>query len=316
MKITVLIPTYRRSQDLARCLESLKQQFRPADEIIVVVQAIDDETWQFLTQFDAAPLSLQTETVSVPGQVAALNAGLAAAKGDIIAITDDDAVPHHDWLKRIEAHFVADDRVGGVGGRDQVYHNDILCTGAAEVVGRLQWFGRAIGNHHIGVGTARAVDILKGANMSYRRSAIAGIQFDSRLRGTGAQVHNDLAFSLAVKKAGWQLIYDPSVVVDHHPAVRFDEDQRHSINLTALSNQVHNETLVLLGFLPFFQRILFLIWAVLIGTRTSPGLIQILRCWRDRESQIIERWQAALTGRYQGYQTWLRSQTTFPAQNV
>jgi hypothetical protein len=44
-----------------------------------------------------------------------------------------------------------------------------------------------IGNHHLGVGEPREVDVLKGVNMSYRRTAIADIHFDERMRGTGAQ---------------------------------------------------------------------------------------------------------------------------------
>jgi len=37
MTITVLIPTYRRPQDLARCLEALQKQTRLADEVLLVV---------------------------------------------------------------------------------------------------------------------------------------------------------------------------------------------------------------------------------------------------------------------------------------
>ena len=45
MKITVLIPTYRRPKDLGRCLEALQKQTRPADEVLVVVRNTDAETW-------------------------------------------------------------------------------------------------------------------------------------------------------------------------------------------------------------------------------------------------------------------------------
>jgi len=35
--------------------------------------------------------------------------------------------------------------------------------------------------------------------------------------------------------AGWKLIYDPRVAVDHYPAQRFDEDQRNKFNQIAQS---------------------------------------------------------------------------------
>jgi glycosyltransferase involved in cell wall biosynthesis len=80
-----------------------------------------------------------------------MNAGMDAAGGDIIAFTDDDAAPHTDWLEGIEAHFLSDTNIGGVGGRDWVYHGTQLEEGEREVVGQVQWFGRVIGEHHLGV---------------------------------------------------------------------------------------------------------------------------------------------------------------------
>ncbi|RMF68041.1 MAG: glycosyltransferase, partial [Cyanobacteria bacterium J069] len=227
MKLTVIIPTYCRTNDLRRCLAALMQQVRPPDEVVVVVRDTDRDTWDFLNDFLSAhrPKSLAVRTVSVsePGVVAAMNLGLAAAQGDVVCFTDDDAAPHADWLQRIEAHFLADPNLGGLGGRDRVQHLPESLVGRPCTVGKLQWFGRPIGNHHLGLGAARPVDFLKGVNMSVRRAAIAHRRFDTRMRGTGAQVHFELAFSLALRRAGWTLVYDPAVLVDHYPAPRFDE---------------------------------------------------------------------------------------------
>lgn len=304
MTITVLIPTYYRPQDLARCLEALKRQTRPADQVLVVVRDSDIETWALLKEFSSAPLPLQTVTVRVPGVIAAMNAGLDVAQGDIIAFTDDDAAPHTDWLARIETHFLSDERIGGVGGRDWVYFGTDLEDGTCEVVGQVQWFGRVIGNHHLGVGKAREVDVLKGVNMSYRRSAIAGLHFDQRMRGTGAQVHFEMAFCLALKRAGWKLLYDPTVAVDHYPGQRFDEDQRNRLNSIVLINSVHNQTLVLLEHLPPIGRAAFLVWAVLIGTQDALGFVQWLRFLPSEGILAGEKWLASLRGRWQGLWAW------------
>lgn len=307
--ITVVVPTYQRSQDLMRCLDALKLQTRKPDEVLVIIRDSDSQTWNFLKGYDFAPLPLQTVTVKVPGQVAALNAGLDIARGDIIAITDDDAAPHTEWLARIEKHFLLDERVGGVGGRDWVYIGTTLQDaakhpGASKVVGKVQWTGRVVGNHHVGEGEARCVDVLKGANMSYRRSAIGNLRFDSRLRGTGAQVHNDLGFSLAISKAGWKLIYDPLVSIDHYLGERHDEDQRQSFNFIACTNAVYNETLILLDYLSAVKRLIFLLWAVLVGTRLAYGLVQYLR-FLPKEGVIAQqKLLAAMSGRWQAWQTW------------
>ena len=306
--ITTIIPTYRRPTDLARCLTALKHQARPADEVLVVVRDTDTDTRQFLESFDHSPLPMQVATVTVTGVIAAMNVGLSAAQGDIIAFTDDDAAPHPDWLAQIEQHFLADDRVGGVGGRDWMYYNGTdLIRDTQETVGRLQWFGRVIGNHHLGIGEPREVDVLKGVNMSFRRTAIAHLRFDDRMRGTGAQVHFEIAFSLAMKRSGWKLIYDPQVEVDHYQAQRFDEDQRDAFNELAFFNAVHNETLALLENLSPIRRFVFMTWALLAGTRKALGIVQWLRFFPQEGQLATQKWTTSVRGRWQGWQTWQHS---------
>jgi cellulose synthase/poly-beta-1,6-N-acetylglucosamine synthase-like glycosyltransferase len=309
LTISVIVPTYHRPKELERCLEALKKQNRQADEVLVTVRDTDTETWTFLASFDPQllPLRITKVSVSVPGVVAAMNMGMDAACGDIIAFTDDDAAPHTDWLERIEAHFLSDSNIGGVGGRDWVYQGTQLEEGEREVVGQVQWFGRVIGEHHLGVGEAREVDVLKGVNMSFRRSAIGQMHFDTRMRGTGAQVHFELAFSLALKRAGWKLIYDPKVAVNHYPAQRFDEDQRNRFNDIALLNAVHNETLVLLENLPSTRRTAFVIWATFVGTRDAPGFLQWFRFLPKEGTLAGQKLVASLRGRRQAWETWQQS---------
>ena len=171
--ISVIVPTYKRAEDLKRCLASLAVQSVPIHEVVIVYRQGDFETAVAIAEFAAAAsLPLVFAHPSTPGQIAALNAGLDRATGDIIAITDDDAMPRKDWLARIETHFLKDSTLAGVGGRDFLHIDGRLVGGEEKTVGKLQWFGRTIGAHHLGVGPARDVDILKGVNMSYRRTAI------------------------------------------------------------------------------------------------------------------------------------------------
>lgn len=312
MKMTVLIPTYRRPQDLERCLTALQQQIRPADEVLITVRDIDAETWTFLATFDPHALPLKVLTINVPGVVAAINLGFESASGDIISVTDDDAAPHPDWLQRIEAHFLADESLGGLGGRDWTYVNSQLQAatthpGASNLVGRVLWFGRTIGNHHIGAGAPREVDILKGVNMSFRKVALAKLRCDERMKGTGAQVNFEIALSLSVKRNGWKLIYDSAVAVDHYPAQRFDEDQRDTFNAIAWTNRSHNETVGLLDHLPMPQKIVYSIWALLIGTREVFGFVQLCRFLPTEKGLAAQKWWASVQGRWQGLQTWSRT---------
>ncbi|EAW35725.1 glycosyltransferase family 2 protein [Lyngbya sp. PCC 8106] len=309
MKITVIVPTYRRPQDLANCLEGLKNQVRLADQIIVTVRDIDTQTWTFLETLNPESLPLNIITVTASGVIAALNMALDAAHGDIISITDDDAVPRPEWLARIEAHFLSDDRVGGVGGRDFMYINNELKAGSRQVVGRLQWFGRVIGNHNFGVGEAREVDVLKGVNMSFRRKAIGDKRFDTRMLGTSSQIHYEIEFCLALKKAGWKVIYDPNIEVDHYLGKRFDEDQRNQFNELAMFNIVHNKTLAVLDYFSPIQRFIFMFWAILVGTRGERGLVQWVRFLPSEGKVAGKKLIVSIRGHFQGWKTWKNSQS-------
>ncbi len=291
-RISVLVPSYRRPQQLERCLAALVSQERHADQIIIVIHAEDDETRRVVLQRKGR-LPIDMVEVAVTGQVWALNAGLAHVRGEIVAITDDDAAPRPQWLKRIEEHFSSDPKIGGVGGRDWVHEDGTIVQGQKTLVGRVLWFGRIVGDHHQGGGAARDVDILKGANCSFRMAAIQNIGFDSRLRGKGAQVHNDMLASLAVRKAGWRLVYDPDVAVDHFPAQRFDNDQRRSFNSTATADRTYNLRLALRMVSPGWKRMAALIWFYLVGTRDEPGLLSFLRMLARREPYAVQRFRSA-----------------------
>ncbi|MGB3681951.1 MAG: glycosyltransferase [Rubrobacteraceae bacterium] len=313
MTITILIKTYRRPKDLARCLESLKSQVRLPDEVVVVVRDTDTETQNLLADIDPEPLRLRMVTVNEPGTVAALNTGLDASEGDIVAFTDDDAVPWPDWLARIEEHFQRDPELGGVGGRDWIRCGEQVNDGSCEVVGKIQWFGRIIANHHLGVGESREVDVLKGVNMSYRREAFRGVRFDERLIGSGGvQRDEDYLFCVTVKRMGWKLIYEPTVAVDHYQTPRPDgdyrpaEEDRSRFSAAAVSDRVHNRTLMLLEHFSTPRQVVFLLWSVLVGSRDAFGVVQCLRFLPDQGTLAREKLLASLNGRLKGWRTWRR----------
>ena len=307
MLITTIIPTYRRPQDLSRCLASLKQQTRAADEVIVVMRDTDEVTRAWIETFDPESLPLKVVTIAIPGVVAAMNEGVRAAAGEIVVFTDDDAAACADWLARIEDHFLAADDIGGVGGRDRLHVNGQLIEGKAAVVGKVQWFGRVIGNHHLGFGDAQEVEVLKGVNMSFLKQAIAPIMFDERMLGQGAQAHFECACCFQLKQAGWRLIYDPQIVVDHFQGKRFDADQREQFDPVATVNQVHNQTLCVLEYLPFERRYLYLLWGILIGTRGQRGCLQTVRFFPAEGLLAIQRLRASVQGRWRAWKTWRAS---------
>jgi cellulose synthase/poly-beta-1,6-N-acetylglucosamine synthase-like glycosyltransferase len=296
--ISCLIPSFHRERDLERCLTAILAQNRQPDEVLVVARAGDTATYHTVASWrERIPLRLVE--ITVPGQVQALNAGLARCIGDVVVITDDDAAPRPDWVSRIEAHFVTDEKIGAVGGRDWVNENGVAEMGARRISGKILWFGRVIGNHHLGFGPARDVDILKGVNCAFRLAAIRPIGFDPRLRGIGAQVHNDMLACLSIRHAGWRIVYDPAIGVDHYPAPRFDRDQRNVFDARATADRAFNFRLALSAVSPPWRRAAAIFWHRIVGTGEAPGCARVLVMLAKRDGQALLRYQAvraALSG--------------------
>ena len=263
--VAVIVPTYRRPVSLERCLRALATQTVAPDRVVIVVRDGDDETEETVSRLQAEVLPLEQAVVREPGAVAAIEAGLAHCTEEVVAHTDDDAVPHSDWLECLLASYGPG--IGGVGGRDLV-DRPTQVRARPDVVGKLTWHGRLIGNHHLGVGQPRDVDVLKGASMSLRRELW---RLDRGLRGEGAQVHWEVGVCLLARGDGWRLVYDPAVQVDHFPDVRYDEDDRAQPTLRARSDAEWNYAYLLGRHLPLRRVPIAAAYMLGVGTRWAPG---------------------------------------------
>jgi cellulose synthase/poly-beta-1,6-N-acetylglucosamine synthase-like glycosyltransferase len=295
MRLSVVIPTYRRPDSLARCLQAVLAQSRTADEVIVVSHEEDEETARVLEAAGASSVPVLNATVSARSVLASMGVGASAARGDVLAFTDDDACPRPDWAARLLSPY-ADPAVGAVGGRDVIHQHSSVVEGKTAHVGRVRWFGRTIGNHHLGIGEAREVDLLKGVNISLRRALWA---FDPRLRGLGAEPHWELDLLLRLRSRGWRVVYDPRAVVDHYVAQRIDERQRDDVSLAYVHDSAHNETYALLKWSPAWRRPIAVLYSVLVGSRTAPGLAAAADRWARgvRRDRLKRDLGAALVGR-------------------
>lgn len=120
--VSVVIPTKNRPELLARCLAALVDQTAdPASFEIVVVDDGDREdartVVETISRRDDRPIpSIEyRRTQGSRGPAAARNVGWTAARGKIIAFTDDDCVPDPGWVA--SGAGALNDGVAGVSGR-------------------------------------------------------------------------------------------------------------------------------------------------------------------------------------------------------
>src|SRR5215213_1970195 len=100
MKFSVVIATYNRADELPKTLASLAalQVSEPWEVIIVDNNSSDNTKEVVLNAVEGFPVRLRYLHERQQGRSAALNTGIKAAQGEIIATTDDDVRIERDWL--------------------------------------------------------------------------------------------------------------------------------------------------------------------------------------------------------------------------
>jgi glucosyl-dolichyl phosphate glucuronosyltransferase len=100
MRFSIVIPTFNRANDLRATLVSVAGLKSAAPwEVIVVDNNSTDETRQVVADAQPGfPVDLRYLFEQEQGRSAALNAGIRAARGEIVATTDDDVELQPDWL--------------------------------------------------------------------------------------------------------------------------------------------------------------------------------------------------------------------------
>lgn len=105
MRVSVVVPTYRRPLLLDRCLRALVAQDLAHDdyEIVVVDDGNDGKTREVVAHHAGLPARRpRIEYVAVTGRhgpALARNRGWRVARAPVIAFTDDDCVPRPGWLR-------------------------------------------------------------------------------------------------------------------------------------------------------------------------------------------------------------------------
>ena len=117
-RFSVIVPTHRRPEQLAQCLDALGRLDYPRDGYEVVI--VDDGSGAPLADVIARARGHVDVTLIVSpenrGPARARNLGAAAARGELLAFTDDDCAPAADWLRVLDA-CLAVDPDALIGGR-------------------------------------------------------------------------------------------------------------------------------------------------------------------------------------------------------
>jgi cellulose synthase/poly-beta-1,6-N-acetylglucosamine synthase-like glycosyltransferase len=110
MKISVVIPAYNEEKCIVDCLKSLRGQTEKPFEIIVCNNNSTDRTAELASKLADKVIFEPRQGVSY-----ALNAGIKAASGDVVAFMGADSVADKDWLRSIRIAFERYNVIGVYG---------------------------------------------------------------------------------------------------------------------------------------------------------------------------------------------------------
>jgi cellulose synthase/poly-beta-1,6-N-acetylglucosamine synthase-like glycosyltransferase len=216
MKVTVLIATRNRSEGLRRTLDSLFSESNlrvPGWEVIVVHDAVAKDGSRAVCQVFQSkyPSHFRSFVQHREGKSNALNLGIAAARGEILALTDDDVICAPDYIASILDVF---DTYPADAAQGRIF---LDCEG-----GLPKWMSPALRSFMSWCDYGDEMQIpftrcLFGTNLVVRTEAARAVGGFSPELGAGSVVGfaEDTEFSLKLRWAGYRIIYAPQVVVRH-----------------------------------------------------------------------------------------------------
>ncbi len=205
MRITAAVPCYNAEQFIAGCLESLLEQSRPPDEILVVDDGSTDRSAEIISRYVSVGRAFQPVVKLITldknmGVAHGRNVLLNEASGDVVVFIDADAVADHGLIRELEACYEVG--VDGAGGRAIEAAGDSIAD---------RWRRLHASQGH-GDEFRPSVDFLWGVCSSYRRQVLleAG-GFDERFRTNG----EDTEMGFRLNSMGKRLAYTPDAIVHH-----------------------------------------------------------------------------------------------------
>ena len=215
-----MVVTWNRKELLRACLASLARQKNVDFETIVVDNGSSDGSAEMAeSEFGARVIRNQENR----GFCAANNQGIAAARGQFVALLNNDAEAEPDWLAELRRACASRPQIGMAASKVLVWEDPARIDKAGHLMfpdGQNR--GRGSGALDRGQ-FDREEEVLwpDGCAAMYRKSMLEEIGgFDEDFFAYG----DDAELGLRARIAGWLCLYAPGAVVRHHRGSTLGKD--------------------------------------------------------------------------------------------
>jgi glycosyltransferase involved in cell wall biosynthesis len=230
--ITVVIPTYNGAKRLPVVLQKLRSQHHSSAlrwEIIVCDNNSTDETAQVVRQYQQtwpAHAPLRYCFAAEQGAAFARQHAVESARGELIAFLDDDNLPESDWVEQVYQFGQRYPQAGVFGSQIHGKFEGELPEGFDRIACFLAIIERGDKPHCY---EPKSKILPPAAGLAVRREAwLKAVPKRLFLNNKGKEAglaSEDLEAILHIQKSGWQVWYNPDMVVNHDiPNSRLKED--------------------------------------------------------------------------------------------
>ncbi len=212
----MVVVNWNRRGLLAACLESLEQPQGTAFEAIVVDNGSADGSAEFVERYaQSSPYPVRViRNCENRGFCAANNQGIAAARGEYVALLNNDAEAGPRWLASLLAAF--EDPAVGMAASKVLVHEDPRIIDKVGHLIYLDGQNRGRGTGELDRGQYdRVEEVLwpDGCACMYRQAMLDEIGgFDEDFFAYA----DDAELGLRARIAGWRCLYMPQAVARHH----------------------------------------------------------------------------------------------------
>lgn len=308
-RVTVVIPNWNGISFLPECLASLRAQSYSDFRVVVVDNASADESVGWVRA--KHPEVEVVERADNGGFAVAVNAGIALADGDYVALLNNDTVADTRWLDAL---------VEALDSRPDydVAASKMLFADRPEILnaaGDVYSVGRSVGVNRGKGGAASAYDVpvrilgaCAGAAL-YRRSLFGAIGvFDERF----FLVSEDTDLNLRALIAGRKTVYVPGAVVLHKESATIRK--RPSLEMDLL--RARNAAIVVAQDLPWPAAALwYLLWPWRLFRNSVPlrpsKWRDLGRIWEEERRRLAAEAEGLRLGRQGRRAVWERRSASY-----
>lgn len=229
--VSVVIPTYNGAARLPQVLDQLKSQLSTdfTWEVLVCDNNSTDGTAEVVRHYQKAwsvDRPLRYVFAAQQGAAFARQRAVEQANGDVIAFLDDDNIPDLDWLRNVYQFAQAHPEAGAFGSQIHGQFEGPLPEGFERIACFLAIIERGSQAHQY---RPEAKILPPAAGLAVRRrawlDAVPKQLFLNNKGKAAGLASEDIEALLHIQKAGWQIWYNPDMVVTHDiPQGRLQQD--------------------------------------------------------------------------------------------